>query len=383
MHNLQKFKRQESEGVRINTFGYTGLIGPFNWAALEPENEACKTGSNQSPINLDDTISLATEAPVVDIPEQEAEFENLGTTLEVILNGTTSFAGSDFRLKQFHMHTPSEHRIGEEYFPLEIHMVHEGVADPNSLAVISVLFDIASTGEQGLDLLSALGPNIATIATPGTKTPVTGLPFEELIQHVQTTPLFTYTGSLTTPPCAEGLTFLITQQPMKIDVDTFNAIKKQIKFNSRYTQNALGGDNLIAIAQLAGTAEQLVPGEIPAAGLNATASASASATATAAPTFIDASDDAVVERPAATATPKAKEEKVVVDSKPAAHAPAPAPTKAKDVVVEAHAPAPKHAAVTPAVAEDKKVVEQKIKEQQAHQSLKIVTVTVTAAAGHY
>jgi carbonic anhydrase len=51
----------------------------------------------------------------------------LGTTIEVIVNGTTTFAGSEFRLKQFHMHTPSEHRIGEEYYPLELHFVHEGV----------------------------------------------------------------------------------------------------------------------------------------------------------------------------------------------------------------------------------------------------------------
>lgn len=355
MHNLQKFKRQEGEAVKVNTFGYTGLIGPFNWAALEPENEACKTGTNQSPINIDETIALATEAPVLDIPEQEAEFENLGTTLEVILNGTTSFAGSDFRLKQFHMHTPSEHRIGEEYFPLEIHMVHEGVADPSSLAVISVLFDIASAGEESLDLISALGPEVAKIATPGTKSPLAGLPFESLINHVQTTPLFTYTGSLTTPPCAEGLTFLITQQPMKIDVDSFNTIKKAIKFNARYTQNTLGSDNLIAVAQLAGTAEQLIPGDIPLAGINGTASgvAGVGATGTAAvPTFVSA----------AVETPK-----VVVESKVAAHAPAPAPTKAAAV--------------------DHKVVEQKIKEQEAHKNLKIVTVTVTqaaaAAAGHY
>lgn len=65
---------------------------------------------------------------MVTIEEQAVDFENLGTTIEVIVNGTTSFAGSDFRLKQFHMHTPSEHRIGEEYYPLELHFVHEGVS---------------------------------------------------------------------------------------------------------------------------------------------------------------------------------------------------------------------------------------------------------------
>jgi carbonic anhydrase len=51
LHGLSKFKRAEGE-VKVGTFGYTGLIGPLNWASLAPENEACKTGKNQSPINV-------------------------------------------------------------------------------------------------------------------------------------------------------------------------------------------------------------------------------------------------------------------------------------------------------------------------------------------
>lgn len=56
LHGLTKFKRAEAaegEGeVEIGKFGYTGLMGPFNWPALAPENEACKTGKQQSPINI-------------------------------------------------------------------------------------------------------------------------------------------------------------------------------------------------------------------------------------------------------------------------------------------------------------------------------------------
>lgn len=128
IHGTSLHKREELPGgtVKVSDFGYTGLIGPLNWAGLAAENSACATSKVQSPINIDDTISLATEAPVINIPSVEAaEFENLGTTVEVIVNGTTTFAGTDFTLKQFHFHTPSEHRIAEEYFPLEIHMVHE------------------------------------------------------------------------------------------------------------------------------------------------------------------------------------------------------------------------------------------------------------------
>ena len=52
LHGLSMFKRAEGETVELNTFGYVPLDGPFNWASLAVENEACKTGSNQSPINL-------------------------------------------------------------------------------------------------------------------------------------------------------------------------------------------------------------------------------------------------------------------------------------------------------------------------------------------
>ncbi|KAF2654571.1 carbonic anhydrase [Lophiostoma macrostomum CBS 122681] len=256
LHGLSKFKRAEGEVV-VGTFGYTGLKSPLNWASLDEGNLACKSGRNQSPINIDDTIALATEAPTVDIPEQAVEFENLGTTIEVIVNGTTSFAGTDFRLKQFHVHTPSEHRLGDEYFPLELHFVHEGVTNASNLAVISALFQLSTQGSD--PLLSGLAPSLSAIATPGTKTEIESLDFSSLVEHVQSTPLHQYTGSLTTPPCAEGLTFLITAQPLPIDVDTFNQIKSIVKFNSRYTQNALGEANMIEVAMVSGTETQMAP----------------------------------------------------------------------------------------------------------------------------
>ena len=128
IHGTSLFPRS-SPNVKVSTFGYTGLKGPLNWAGLSPEFKACATSSVQSPINIDDTVHLARSAPKVDIPSvKAAEFANLGTTIEVAVNGTTEFAGSKFALKQFHFHTPSEHRVAEEYFPLEIHMVHEAAS---------------------------------------------------------------------------------------------------------------------------------------------------------------------------------------------------------------------------------------------------------------
>jgi carbonic anhydrase len=176
---------------------------------------------------------------------EEAEFENLGTTLEVLATGTTTFAGTEFALKQFHMHTPSEHRIAEEYFPLEVHMVHE--AADKSIAVIALPFQLTEDGSN-FDLLTAVTENIDGCKEPGSITKTGPLDFTELTKSIQEKPLFQYTGSLTTPPCAEGLTFLVLSEPLPINVATFNKIKAVIKFNARYTQNALGQENFLAAA---------------------------------------------------------------------------------------------------------------------------------------
>lgn len=116
--------------VKISSFGYTGLIGPLNWAALDTTaNALCSTGTSQSPIDL--TASTFTKEAgsgfVLKIADQPAgaEFENLGTNVEVVVNGTLENAGKTFKMAQFHFHTPSEHRLDGEYFAMETHFVFE------------------------------------------------------------------------------------------------------------------------------------------------------------------------------------------------------------------------------------------------------------------
>jgi hypothetical protein len=116
--------------VEISKFGYTGLLGPLNWAALDiTANALCSTGTTQSPIDIT-TETFTKEAGsgfVLKIADQPAgaEFENLGTNVEVVVNGTLENAGKTFSMKQFHFHTPSEHRLNGEYFAMETHFVFE------------------------------------------------------------------------------------------------------------------------------------------------------------------------------------------------------------------------------------------------------------------
>ncbi|KAI5799363.1 alpha carbonic anhydrase [Pyronema domesticum] len=272
--NTRLKPRAATGAVPISTFGYTGLLGPLNWAGLSPANSACSTSLTQSPINIDPSIiSLLPSAPVLDFPSvAAAEFENLGSTIEVITNGTTTIDGTTFNLKQFHFHAPSEHRINEEFFPLEVHMVHESAT--GELAVVALMFQLSST--ETTELLTKVTENIDKIQTPGTRTETGALDFGAVVKHVQTTPLFTYKGSLTTPPCAEGLTFIIPQAPLPVNVETFNKIKSTVKFNSRYTQNDLGKANILDVGCTAAAGAKIEAGK--AVGGNGTAVAPAPVT---------------------------------------------------------------------------------------------------------
>lgn len=249
MHGTSLHRRQAGEEVPISQFGYTGAEGPVNWGNLAEANVLCSKGRNQSPINLDSTIPVAQQAPSIDIPNpQGAEFENLGSTVEVFLNGTTNFGGTEFKLKQFHLHTPSEHRILEEHFPIEMHMVHESAAGGDFL-VLAIFFQMSEEANDGAAVLKTLSAQVEEIKEPGTATTIEGeLDLAPIVEALETKPLQSYKGSLTTPPCSEGINFLILQEPMHVDPKSYNALKRVVKFNSRFVQNDLGEINVIELA---------------------------------------------------------------------------------------------------------------------------------------
>jgi carbonic anhydrase len=170
-----------------------------------------------------------------------------------LVKGNTTIAGSAFKLVQFHMHTPSEHHINGEYHPLEIHMVHEGAEDPTQLAVVALMFQV-SAGESS-SIIKSLSSSLSAVTAPGTKTAIpAGIDFADVLTKVASSDVLTYSGSLTTPPCAEGVTFMIVKDPLDISVADFNAIKSIVKFNARYIQNTLGSMNMIEVGHLSGNA---------------------------------------------------------------------------------------------------------------------------------
>lgn len=191
-------------------WGYSGKTAPQYWGNLSEEFATCGKGKNQSPINIQGSLDADLPAIQFSYTAPATEVVNNGHTIQVnIASGShIQVDGQSFELKQFHFHTPSENEISSKSYPLEAHFVH---ADSNgNLAVVAVMFD------QGVE-------------NPILKNVLSSMPHEEnktnalgdnAIDYVKMLPenkdYYRYTGSLTTPPCSEGVRWLVLKEAVSI-----------------------------------------------------------------------------------------------------------------------------------------------------------------------
>lgn len=192
---------------------YAGEAGPANWAKLSPEYGAC-AGSNQSPINLTGFIDAKLKPVVFNYEAGSSEILNNGHTVQVNTLPGSSITVDDieFELKQFHFHVPSENLIRGKSYPMEGHLVH---ADKNgNLAVVAVM---VTEGEAN----KALAKAWAQMPEKGEKVTLSSdiSPLEILPAQRD---YYRFNGSLTTPPCSEGVRWLVMKQPI-------SASKEQIE----------------------------------------------------------------------------------------------------------------------------------------------------------
>ncbi|KAK2036623.1 carbonic anhydrase [Colletotrichum somersetense] len=249
-HGTSLFKKDQLFKGANGTFGFDGMNGPLNWHSISTSNEACAMGKSQSPINVQEfnTKQVAGSA-ITFSPDQHpegAQLENLNGFLEVRANGTMENGGKTYRLRQFHFHTPSEHRINGEHFPLEVHFVWETQAgNGSSLAVVGFPIEVAETSDP---LLASVFKNIDQVTAVGSHVITSPLNFASLSEHVSKNTIYQYSGSLTTPPCTEAIAWNVVGTPITIDIATYLKTKSIMKFNARYTQNNPGEMNLLQSA---------------------------------------------------------------------------------------------------------------------------------------
>lgn len=188
-------------------WSYEGAGGPQHWAELEEGYRACGDGKNQSPVNL--TRFVKGELPPIEFHYQASgdQVVNNGHTIQVNFppGSSITVAGHTFALKQFHAHAPSEHLINGKSFPLEAHFVHAD--DAGNLAVVAVMFEEGAANPELEKAWRAMPQHVGEKAV--LKDKVLGTAIMPADKHY-----YRYNGSLTTPPCTEGVTWLVLKQPV-------------------------------------------------------------------------------------------------------------------------------------------------------------------------
>ncbi|CAJ2504384.1 Uu.00g117780.m01.CDS01 [Anthostomella pinea] len=250
-------RRDEGE---VPEFGYFGTKGPLLWNKLATANAVCSTGTRQSPINMVPEVFKLIDAKDIKLTlpgnVDDAMFENLGTTVEVVMKdkkGTITLDKVDYTLKQFHFHHPSEHVDNGVSLPMEMHMVF--TTEEAQVAVIGVYVDIIDTSSimrlarraRPSKMLETIFASVEDIAKADSETELPKLNMSELSKLLLAGKFQSYPGSLTTPPCSEGVSWLVSTQKLMLSQKTFVKVRDVIGFNSRYPQNTPGEANLLSM----------------------------------------------------------------------------------------------------------------------------------------
>jgi len=192
-------------------WAYEGEGGPQNWATLDAKYSACSDGKNQSPIDISPVTITSLSDIEFNYQESPLEIKNNGHTIQVNYapGSSITVAGKQYELLQYHFHSPSEHTIGGKAYDMVAHLVHK--AADGQLGVIGVVF---SAGDKVNSAVSKLWLNMPEKA--GVTTKVTGVKVNAADLLPVDYTYFNYSGSLTTPPCSEGVNWMVMATPNSV-----------------------------------------------------------------------------------------------------------------------------------------------------------------------
>jgi carbonic anhydrase len=198
-------------------WGYSGADNPTQWGKLDPKFTLCESGRNQSPIDLTGTISGKPTQLIFNYQPTPLIVVNTGRTIRVDYTpgSTLSIDGTPYTLLQFHFHTPSEHTIDGQAAAMELHLVHRN--SQQELAVVGIMLQSGATNPQIERIWQQ-------IPATGTATTINDTHINATSLLPSSTAHFSYIGSLTTPPCSEGVKWQVLSTPITISpaqLDTF------------------------------------------------------------------------------------------------------------------------------------------------------------------
>jgi len=214
-------------------WGYQGPGSPAHWGRLKPEFATCASGKRQSPIDIRDGIKVQLEPVRFDYRASGFRVIDNGHTVQVDVaaGNAIEVLGRRYELEQFHFHRPAEERIEGRQFAMVAHLEHR--SDDGRLAVVAVLL------EQGRahPIVQAVWNNLPL--DRGEDVPArTSLDLNALLPEDRS--YFTYMGSQTTPPCSEGVLWMVMRQPVPVSPEQIGIFARLYPMNARPIQQASG-----------------------------------------------------------------------------------------------------------------------------------------------
>jgi carbonic anhydrase len=214
-------------------WAYQGPAGPQTWGGLRPEFALCGNGQRQSPIDIRGGLPVDLEPVKFNYQPSRFGVIDNGHTVQANLGAgnVLEVGGRRFELVQMHFHRPSEERIDGRQFEMSVHLVHKD--EQGKLAVVAILVD--------------KGP-----PQPAVQKVWNNLPLEKHDEVAARVPLdlsellpadrryFTYMGSLTTPPCSEGVQWVVMRQPVTMAPEQIELFARIYPMNARPVQQAAG-----------------------------------------------------------------------------------------------------------------------------------------------
>lgn len=210
-------------------WSYTGHGNPAQWAKLNPEFETCATGLTQSPINIQQAIKANLPSLEFQYQETVPSIVNNGHTIQINLaKGNSLKVGEQqYELLQFHFHTPSEEQINGKRSSMVAHFVHQST--DGKLGVVALLIKSGAQNKAFSSIFRHLPKKGETITVENLK-----LDLKAMLPQNKT--YYSFSGSLTTPPCSENVQWMVLKHAISLSPAQIKAFKNLYAFNARPVQ---------------------------------------------------------------------------------------------------------------------------------------------------
>lgn len=216
------------------SWSYEGDNAPEHWGELSPDYHLCLSGQNQTPINISGVLHSNLHELLVDYTPESESIVNNGHTVQVNVEqgDYITLDQEKFMLQQFHFHSPSENEIEGHRYPMEIHFVHSNKA--GELAVVAVMVE---EGAENATLATLLKQ--APTALNKTEALKNGIDVLSLLPEDRH--FYRFTGSLTTPPCSEGVRWIVMKKPVQASAAQIKQFKALLRHDNNRPLQPLHG----------------------------------------------------------------------------------------------------------------------------------------------